>query len=242
MLLREAKMEVRRVLVLCAHDDDEVIGPGATIRKLANAGVEVTTLVCATGNEGYSRIEDRDTIVGRRGAERENAARIIGTSRTLALDFHDYDHLDNERVYREIIRAVRHARPHLVLTHAVGDYLAHRTLATVAPEAVWQAGWQSSLELGEPWRIQRIYRFPVLEFMAKPSHVVDITDTLTAKLDAMRAYASQLDVVSGILDMIESRARAYGSLVGVRYAEAFERCGYIPVRVDDPRVLVDSLV
>ena len=51
----------RRALVICAHDDDEVIGSGGTIRKLANAGVRVTTVVFATGNEGYLRIEEKDT-------------------------------------------------------------------------------------------------------------------------------------------------------------------------------------
>lgn len=78
----------------------------------------------------------------------------------------------------------------MVLSHLAGDYLAHRTLAKVVPEAFWQAGWQCSLELGEPWEVNRLYCFPILELVAKPSHVIDITDTFEAKLRAMEAYAS----------------------------------------------------
>jgi LmbE family N-acetylglucosaminyl deacetylase len=53
------------------------IGAGGTIRTLADRGVLVTTMVLATGNEGYTRIEERDTIVERRRRERNSAQRIL---------------------------------------------------------------------------------------------------------------------------------------------------------------------
>lgn len=229
----------KRALIICAHDDDEVIGAGGTIRKLADAGVTVSTLVMAVGNEGYARIEDRDRIAEQRVGEREAAERILGTADCTACAWHDFDNLDCEAVYHEIMRAVRRTRPHVVFTHLATDYLAHRTLATVAPEAVWQAAWQCSMDLGEPWEIGALYQFSVLELIPKPSHVVDITDTFQAKLDAMHAFKSQHEVIAGILDQIEAKARAYGSLVGVRYGEAFVRSQFIPVAVSDPALLLD---
>ena len=232
--------EHRRALVMCAHDDDEVIGLGGTIRKLANAGVHVTTVIFAEGDEGYTRIEDRDKIVDQRRVERGQAQQVLGTAECVAHGFHDFDHLGSNEVYREIIRAVRLARPHVVFTHLPTDYQAHRTLAQVAPEAVWQAGWKCSAELGEPWQVKALYRFSVLELIAKPSHIVDITDTLEAKLKAMQAYRSQRQVVQGILEQIQSKARAYGSLVGVEYGEAFVRSQAIPIVVPDPQALMDN--
>ena len=231
----------KRALIICAHDDDEVIGPGGTIRKLANAGVRVSTLIFATGNEGYTRLEDKDTIVARRAEERAAAQRILGTAECFARCSHDFDNLDTEGVYRMVIEVVRRVQPHLVFTHLPTDYLAHRTLARVAPEAIWLAGWQCSAELGQPWAVDKLYQFSVLELIAKPSHLVDITDAFPAKLEAMRAYRSQHEVVSGILDQIEAKARAYGSLIGVRYAEAFVRSQFIPVRVEDAmRLLTEA--
>ncbi len=231
-----------RVLVICAHDDDEVIGAGGTIRKMADSGTEVTTVVFALGNEGYANLAQKDTIVRERKRERRRAQALLGTARCIAHAYRDFDNLDCEAVYREIMRAVRLTRPHAVLSHLPADYIAHRTLARIVPEAVWQAGWQCSLELGEPWRVERIFLFPILELVSKPSHVVDITDTLETKLAAMRAYVSQQAVVEGILEQIKAKARAYGSLVGVRYGEALVRSQEIPVQVSNPRVLLETIL
>lgn len=234
--------ETKRVLAICAHDDDEVIGPGGTLRKLANAGAEVTTLVMCTGNEGYIRLEEKDTIVKRRVEERAAAQRILGTAKcNITSGYNDFAHLDHEGIYRNIMRAVREVKPHLVFAHLPCDYIAHRTLGDVTPEAVWQAGWICSLELGEPWQVEKLYQFSIIEPIAKPSHIVDISDTFQAKLDAMHAYASQHEVVAGILGQIEGRARLYGAMIGVQYAEAFLRCPYIPTAVTEPMAFFDGV-
>jgi hypothetical protein len=94
------------------------------------------------------------------------------------------------------------------------------------------------MELGEPWKVDILYQFSVLELIAKPSHIVDISDTLDEKLRAMQAYKSQHTVVAGVLDQIDARARMYGSMIGVRYAEAFVRSQYIPICVDNPMQLI----
>ncbi|MDD5706437.1 MAG: PIG-L family deacetylase [Kiritimatiellae bacterium] len=218
-----------RVLAICAHDDDEVIGVGGTLRSLVTAGADVTTLIFANGNEGYQRLAERDLIVKRRVRERAKAQRILGTRGYIVRECHDFENLDREDVYREVMRAVRAVRPQLVFSHLPTDYLAHRTLAQVVPEAVWQAGWLCSLELGRPWSVNRLYLFSVLELVAKPSHIVDISATFADKLRAMRAYRSQHEVVPDILNQIEARARVYGAMAGVRYGEAFRRSQAIPV-------------
>jgi LmbE family N-acetylglucosaminyl deacetylase len=233
--------ETQRALIICAHDDDETIGVGGTIRKLANAGVEVTTLVMCTGNEGFIRLEDKDTIVPRRIGERAAAQQVLGTSMLISHEFRDFENLDRETVYRDIMAAVRTVRPHIVFTHLPVDYIAHRTLGTIAPEAVWQAGWVCSLDLGDPWQVSRLYQFSIIEPIAKPTYFVDISDTFATKLEAMHAYASQHEVVAGILGQIDARARLYGAMVGVQYAEAFVRSSMIPVLVPEPAALIDGV-
>ena len=236
------KSQAKRALVICAHDDDEVIGPGGTIRKLANEGVEVTTVIFATGNEGYLDIRDQDTIIARRAEERKAAGEISGTAHCITHNFGDFSNLDCEDVYRKIITAVRATRPNLVLSHLPTDYLAHRTLSKVVAEAVWQAGWKCSLALGDPWSVDRLYLFPILELVSKPSHVIDITETLAAKIQAMEAYRSQHEVVPGILDQIQAKARVYGSLIGVTYGEGFVRSQQIPIGVAKASALIESAV
>ena len=43
--------------------------------------------------------------------------------------------------------------------------------------------------------------------------------------------------MAGILDQIEAKGRTYGSLIGVKYAEAFIKSQFIPVAVGDPAEL-----
>ena len=230
-----------RALCICAHDDDEVVAAGGTIKKLTSNGVQVTTMIFAVGNEGYSRIEDKDTIVETRRNERKIVQTILGTAGYITYDFHDFDNLDCETVYRGIIKAVRSVRPHIVFTHLPAEYLAHRTLAHVAPEAIWQAGWQCSLELGEPWKVSKLYQFSVLDPIPKPSHIVDISDTIDVKIKAMEAYKSQHTVVAGIINQIKTRALMYGSVIGIQYGEAFVRSHSIPILVKDPVQMIHGI-
>jgi len=230
-----------RALFICAHDDDEVVAAGGTIKKLTSNGVRVSTMIFALGDEGYSRIEDKDTIVETRKKERKVVQEILGTENYITYDFHDFDNLDCETVYRSIIKAVRLVRPHIVFTHLPAEYIAHRTLAVVAPEAIWQAGWQCSLELGKSWQVSKLYQFSVLDLIPKPSHIVDISDTIEFKVKAMEAYKSQHTVVAGIINQIKARALTYGSLIGVQYGEAFMRSSYIPVLVKDPTQMIQGI-
>ena len=76
----------------------------------------------------------------------------------------------------------------------------------------------------------------------EPSFVVDVSADHETKLDAVRCYRSQFAVdgrpVEGdetfiarpdFLQFVEARARTYGDLAGVRYAEPFLVRGTLPV-------------
>lgn len=223
----------KKALIICAHDDDEVIAAGGTIVKLANAGYEVTTLIFATGNEGFVKQNDKDSIIQTRIEERRNAQQWLGTKDYITHSFNDFSDLSTEFVYKSIIKAVRQVRPELVFSHLETDYLAHRTLAQIVGEAVWQAGWQCSADLGSPWQVNKLYLFSVLDLISKPSHIIDITETFEQKISAMKAYASQVDVVPAILEQLETKARVYGSMAGFKYGEAFIKSRHIPIKVNN---------
>jgi len=232
----------KRALVICGHDDDEAIGVGGTIRKLVDSGVQVTTMILCQGDEGYTSLEDKDKIVEMRRQERAASQKILGTSEYITCKYHDFDNLDCSDVYREVMRVVRQVRPHIVFTHLPTDYLSHRSLAQVVPEAVWQASWLCSLELGDPWDVKKIYQFSVLEPIPKPSHIVDISDTFQAKIQAMEAYTSQTIVLRDILQQMEAKARLYGSQIGVEFGEAFVRSQFIPIAVASPEILLEDVL
>jgi len=227
-------MNVQRALVICCHPDDEVLGIGGTIKKLTNQGVEVSVLMFANGNEGYTQMEEKERIVEIRRKEREEVGRFLGISHYEAYDYGDFAIPEDETTYKMCIRAIRQYRPDVVFTHYWNEYRTHKAVASITEEAFWQAGWTCSLDLGEPWKASALYHFEVIQLMPSVSSVVDITDTYEDKVRAMEAYASQCDsVVSSALQQIEGRALTRGAQVGVKYGEALLLNTTVPGLVSD---------
>jgi N-acetylglucosamine malate deacetylase 1 len=66
-----------RVLVVCAHPDDEAVGCGGTLRRHALAGDHIT-VVFLTSGEGGGHGEDEAEHGRRREREARRAAAILG--------------------------------------------------------------------------------------------------------------------------------------------------------------------
>src|SRR5262245_56047238 len=70
-----------RTLVIAPHPDDEVLGAGGTIARLARAGIEVTVAVVTSGQPPEYSAAD----VARVKAEAEQAHHVLGVKTTLWL-------------------------------------------------------------------------------------------------------------------------------------------------------------
>lgn len=222
----------KKILIFCAHPDDDAIALGGTISKFANEGAEITEVVFATGNEGYSSLELKEKIVEIRKDEMERAGKVLGITNYEIFDYTDYGIPANEVTYKLAIKAIRKYRPDIIFTHYWLDYMAHKSVATIVTEAWWQAGWAASLELGEPWKAKSLYYFEVLQLLPQVSHVVDISATFQAKIEALKCYASQQSVVAGMLQHVEGLAKLRGSMIGVKYGEALLSSNFVPRRIE----------
>jgi LmbE family N-acetylglucosaminyl deacetylase len=222
----------KRILIFCGHPDDDVLGLGGTIRKFANEGAEITEVVFANGNEGYSKLEDKDRIVDIRKRELAAAGEVLGISNYELFDYTDYGIPANDVTYKLAMRMIRKYRPDIIFCHYWLDYMAHKSVATVVTEAWWQAGWESSMELGEPWKADSLYYFEVLGLLPEVSHVVDITDTFDTKVEALKRYESQIPVVAGMLQRAEGTAKLRGSMIGALYGEALLSSSFVQRKVD----------
>ena len=70
----------QRALAIGAHPDDIEFGCGATLSKWAEAGCEVSLLVCTDGSKGtWDAHADTAALVVRRQREQMEAARRLGT-------------------------------------------------------------------------------------------------------------------------------------------------------------------
>lgn len=203
----------RHAIVVAAHADDETLGCGGTIAKLADQGWRVDVVIVADG------------IVTARGAEQDNrqdaraACKLLGVEEPQFLGFPDqhFDEVSMVELSNALVPLV--PGPDLVLTHASADLNRDHRLVAEAVRIAWrpQQSPASVLEFEIPasayWNGQ--------SFAA--NYFVDISDTLERKLAALSTYASEAKAAphprspEGVAHL----AHYQGGHAVVRAAEAF---------------------
>jgi LmbE family N-acetylglucosaminyl deacetylase len=217
-----------KALVVCAHPDDEVIAVGGVLRKLTDANAAVRLLTFSAGAEGYTSLAEQDEIVATRAEETRKACRVLGIQEHFNLGLLDWNLSVNNGAYHMVIRHVRQFQPDLVLTHCRADYNDHIAVHDSVVEGWFHAAIPCALSEGDVLCAPALYEFEVLEAIAKPSVIVDITDTYVAKVEAMACYVSQHKVVGDVFQRMEGRALERGGQIGVKYGEALLRNHYRP--------------
>ncbi len=80
------------ILVIAAHPDDEVLGCGGTMARLALEGNNVFTLILGEGVTSRDRKRDlvkRENEIAELKKQAENANRILGVKKVYTFDFPD---------------------------------------------------------------------------------------------------------------------------------------------------------
>jgi N-acetylglucosamine malate deacetylase 1 len=211
-----------RILVVAAHPDDELLGPGGTILRHLADGDEVSILVACTGtNLRYEAPEaDRLTAIAREVATGMGAAIEFGELPDQGLDLRSLTEV--AAVIEARIAAVD---PQVVYVHHWGDInrdhriLCEATLVAARPyaapgvRAIRCFETPSSTEWGSAAGLPPF----------TPNLFVDIDAVLAAKLEAFAAYESEVRPWPHprSLRALEGRARHWGSVSGSAAAEAF---------------------
>lgn len=222
----------RRVLAVGAHPDDVEFFAGGTVRRLVDEGAEVTLVVCSDGGRGGAVAEPAAV----RRAEQEAAAAALGIAGLVWLGHPDGGLAPGDPLRAELVLAVRRTRPELVLAHdpqghwtviggiAQPKHGDHRAAGQAALDAIYPRAAsphyhpeQLVADGVKPWYPRELWLFDT----AAPDLRVDVGDTFTCKLEALRAHASQEAVAGGLV----APARACGAHWGSaeRPAEPFVR-------------------
>ena len=143
----------------------------------------------------------------------------------------------------DLVRVIRRFAPRIVIAPAPGGrHPDHRVTAELVRDACFLAGL-AKLEPGVPaHRPHKIlHSMAYREDHEKPTFVVDISEELEQKLQAISCYASQFAgaIRAGevqpngepLLDIVRHQAAHYGSLIRTRYGEPFFTTE--TMRVDD---------
>ncbi|MEG3637834.1 PIG-L deacetylase family protein [Magnetococcus sp. PR-3] len=223
----------KRLLVVAAHPDDEVLGCGATVAKLQHQGWQATLVLMTQGVGG--RAESADALDEHHRAaqqqlavERDNAARQLGFEQVISFDFPDnrMDTVAKADIAHQVAHVVAQVKPDLVFTHHPGDYNWDHTCTF---EAVMMGARCNPPDFS-PAEIrtfevlsstERAWHQAATTFM--PNCWVDVAQTLEHKCQALQCYQSELRNYPHprSVDGVRNLARKRGNEVGIEYAEAF---------------------
>lgn len=219
------------ILAFAAHPDDIELSCSGTIMKAISQGKKVGVIDLTQGELG-----SRGTIETRY-AEAGEASTLMGLSTRENLKMADGFFAINEENIRLIIQMIRKYRPQIVLANAIEDrHPDHGRAAKLVSEACFLAGLRKietvlNGQIQEVYRPKAVYHY-IQDHHIKPDFVVDVTEFVDRKIEAIKAYKTQFydpnsnepeTPISGaeFLDFIKGRMLQFGRPIRAQYAEGF---------------------
>ena len=243
----EQKMKLD-LLAFGVHPDDIELSCAGTLLVEKNKGKKVGIVDLTRGELGTRGTAET------REEEAENSAKILGVDARENLDMADAFFRNDEENQRKIIKVLRKYRPEIVLCNAIDDrHPDHGRAAKLVSDACFLSGLRKIETVAdnmkqEIWKPKYVFNYIQDQYFT-PSFVVDISDVIEQKLDAIRAFKTQFFTGSGndnepqtyistpeFLESIINRSKMFGKMIGVKHAEGFVSKKMIGVRSFDALV------
>jgi LmbE family N-acetylglucosaminyl deacetylase len=217
------------VLAVVAHPDDELLGCGGTLRRLALDGHAIYTCVlCASADARYERPDSVRLANAVLASER-----AIGISDSIKYEFPNIQF--NVVPHLEIVKAIEEAivrfRPEWIFTHHIGDVNIDHKVCHEATMAAAMLPQRLSRALPVTM-IRKILTFEVLSSTDwgsttapafQPNCFFNIVDTIDDKMAALRVFDGALKPFphSRSEENLRALAQLRGGQIGIPAAEAF---------------------
>ncbi len=224
--------DYNNILVIVAHQDDETIGCGGSIKKWTQEGKQVNVAICTNGDTGIDHSSYYENIVETRNKELSKVKSILGINKITYLNESCQKILNNQVTFHKFIKLIREHKPDLIITHSnIDKHRDHRIINEIVTEAVWKSQEDIHPELGKCHIVKDLWCCEITDLLPKVDYVVDITDTFSFKTQAMEVYNSQHNIIKGIRNHLKGTALCRGYMIGEEYGEAFTRISKIPVKI-----------
>jgi LmbE family N-acetylglucosaminyl deacetylase len=176
------------VVVLSAHSDDFVLGAGGTIAQYAREGKKIFCVVFSYGEMSHPWLK-RKVIQDVRAKEAYRASKVLGCT-TSFFDLSEGQFLEEYAHHKKELnlgQVIERLKPSKIFTHSEED-----------PHPDHRAVHKITLEMYDALTLKRkpeVYAYsiwnPVSFKTSYPSLYVDITETFSRKLQAIKEYPSQ---------------------------------------------------
>ncbi len=213
------KEKIKRVLVFCAHSDDQIFGLGGTLAKYADENVEISVIIFSFGEKSHPIIK-KNITAKIRVKESKKANKIVGVKETIFLGLREgkFDVESKEKnIVNTIIRFIKNKKPDRIFTHSQNDlHKDHRDVFHIVLESAYRCKFKGDIYAYDVWNFLNIKN------RDKPKLFVDITKYFKKKIKALMCFKSQrlslfvLIIPTFIRDLIN----------GIRYGKIFGEIFY----------------
>ncbi len=219
------------ILAIGVHPDDVELGCSGTILKHIAQGKTVGVLDLTKGELG-SRGSGELRLI-----EADKAGKILGLAVRENLGYADGFFKNDKEHQLGIVKILRKYQPKVVMANAPLDrHPDHGRAAQLVTEACFYAGLvkiETELDgvIQDVWRPEAVYHYIQDRFL-KPDFVVDVTEHVDKKMEAIMAFSSQFynpdselpeTPISSkkFLNFVKARMANFGRDIGAEYAEGF---------------------
>ena len=208
-------------MVVAPHPDDETLGVGGTIAKYSAQGDEVFVLMVSGHLPPiYSRKAYEETV-----SEAYSAFSVLGVEKSEFLEIPATMIGDQplHEVNARISKVVNDFNPHIVLCPYPDRHIDHRLVFDSVMVATRPVGVGKDIKIVAAYETlsETHWNAPHIEPNFTPNWVVDISDHISKKLNALECYKSQISEFPGprSIEAVEALAKFRGTQAGFSYGE-----------------------
>ncbi|WP_373476764.1 PIG-L deacetylase family protein [Sphingorhabdus sp.] len=212
-----------KVLVIAPHPDDEILGCGGTMARLAKSGAEVVVAIVTRGMAP----QFSDEFVANIRAEAKTSHAMVGVTETVYLDLPAaaLETVPATKLNGTLAKLVQDVRPDTLFVPFVGDIHTDHQLTFLAAMVAARPRDEHA-----PKRIYAYETLSETNWYAPgvtpafvPNVFIDITETLELKIDAFRCFESQVKIFPDerSIEAIRALATMRGASMYLKAAEAF---------------------
>lgn len=203
--------------MIAAHPDDEVLGMGATIKKLTNKKKKIR--LCVVSEGASAQYKDERMIKVREEACKKSA-KILGISGVNFLGFPDMklDSVSHLEINVELEKIIEKYQPETVYTTPFNDL-------NIDHQKVFESTLVATRTLTSPVKHLLCYELPgLMRTPFQPLVYEEISKEFSYKIKALKVYRSELKKFphARSMESIKNLAIHRGIEAGLKKAEAFQ--------------------
>ncbi len=219
------------LIVFAVHPDDAELSCGGILLAEKKKGKKTGVIDLTQGELGTRGTADT------RKEEAATSAKILQLDVRENLQMADGFFKNDEAHQRKVIAAIRKYKPEIIFCNATQDrHPDHGRSAELVEDAAFLSGLRKieTTDNGivqEAWRPKYVFNY-IQDKYLQPGFVIDISDVMEQKLEAIKAYRTQFNspdlsepqTYISSPDFLESviyRSKMFGKMIGVKYAEGF---------------------